>query len=222
MVVFLQGCPIRCKYCHNPETWSVGLGDIYTPEDIISRFIKNKNFYKSGGITLTGGEPLLQLEFVTSLFKLAKQNNIHTALDTSGILFDENNKKIYNELLSVTDLVLLDIKHINDEKHKALCGHTNKPVLAFAKYLSDISKDVWIRHVVVPGLTDDPDDLKNLGSFLSTLKNIKVLEVLPYHTLGLSKYRELGIKYPLENVQPLSTDALNIAKQYILQGAKKD
>lgn len=222
MVIFLQGCPMRCKYCHNPDTWSTGVGDIYSPDEIISRFLKNKSFYKNGGITVTGGEPLLQREFVTALFKLAKQHDIHTALDTSGILFDETDKATYSELLSLTDLVLLDIKHIDDNKHKNLCGHSNKSVLDFANHLSEISKDVWIRHVVVPGYTDDPDDLVELGKYLSTLTNIKTLEVLPYHTMGVTKYKELGIKYPLEGISPLTAEALNKAKHYILQGAKKE
>ena len=182
--------------------------------------VKNKSFYKNGGITVTGGEPLLQHEFVTELFRLAKQNEIHTALDTSGILFNDDRK--FDELLSVTDLVLLDIKHIDDEKHKKLCGYSNKSVLSFAKHLSDISKDVWIRHVVVPGYTDDPCDLVRLGEFISQLSNIKALEVLPYHIMGVKKYKELGIKYELEGVEPLSASELEKAKQYILKGAKKE
>jgi len=221
MVIFLQGCPMRCKYCHNPDTWKPETGNILTVDDIINRFLRNKNYYKNGGITVTGGEPLLQADFVTNLFTVAKQHNIHTALDTSGILFDKDNKSVYNELLSVTDLVLLDIKQIDDAKHRELCGRSNKSVLAFAKHLSDISKDVWIRHVVVPGYTDSTDDLEKLGEFISSLKNVKALEVLPYHTMGVKKYRELGLEYTLDGVEPLSAKNTELAKKHILNGIKK-
>lgn len=221
MVIFLQGCPMRCKYCHNPDTWIPNTGNILCAEDIINRFIRNKSFYRNGGITVTGGEPLLQSEFVLELFTLAKQNGIHTALDTSGIFYDENNQKQFKELLSVTDLVLLDIKQIDELKHIELCGHSNKAVLSFAKYLSDISKDIWIRHVLVPGLTDAPQDLENLGAFISKLSNVKAIEILPYHKMGVNKYDELGIKYELKDVNPPTSEELEKAKKYILDGTKK-
>ncbi len=217
-VVFTQGCPMRCLYCHNPDTWDKNAGTEMMPDEILSLYLKNKAFYRNGGLTVSGGEPLLQKDFLEDLFFLAKQHGIHTALDTSGILFQKDNKHVYDTLLNRTDLILLDIKHINDMAHQKLCGFSNESVLAFAKYLSDIKKDVWIRHVVVPGLTDNPSDLFALGQFVGTLKNVCALDVLPYHTMGAEKYKKIGICYPLEGIPALTADACQQAKKEIIRG----
>lgn len=215
-VVFMQGCPMRCLYCHNPDTWTVGAGEAYTPQEVASKTLRYKSYFTGGGgVTVSGGEPMLQSEFVRELFSLLKESGIHTALDTSGVMFDENDKHKFDELLSVTDLVLLDIKHIIDERHKRLTGHSNKNILAFARYLSDTDKPVWIRHVLVPGITDDDGYLKELSSFIKTLKNVKKVEVLPYHTMGAVKYEKLGIDYPLKGVKPPERERVLNAREIL-------
>lgn len=219
-VVFMQGCPMRCKYCHNPDTWPEKTGKIYDTNDLISTYLRNKSFYKNGGITVTGGEPLLQIEFVTELFKTAKDNNIHTTLDTSGILFNSKDTAKIDQLLKFTDLVMLDIKQINDEKHKNLCGASNKSVLKFAKYLSQKKIPTRIRYVVVPGHTDNADDLTSLGVFLASLSSLKELEILPYHDMGKAKYKSLNIPYPLENVPPFPKEDISKIREIILTAYK--
>lgn len=215
-VVFVQGCPMRCLYCHNPDTWSVSAGTEYTPEDVAFRAMKYKSYFTGGGgVTVSGGEPLLQAEFVTRLFTILKENDINTALDTSGVLFNEADPHKFDNLLAVTDLVLLDIKHIDDGEHKKLTGHSNNNILAFARYLSDMDKPVWIRHVLVPGITDDDGYLNELKTFISTLNNVKKVEVLPYHTMGEVKYEKLGIPYPLKGVQPPSPERVKNAKEIL-------
>lgn len=222
-VIFMQGCPMRCRYCHNPDTWKIGVGNEVTTDELLAQFLKNKSFYSSGGITVSGGEPLLQIEFVAELFQKAKANNIHTCIDTSGITFNQRSEYLdkLDSLLMYTDLVMLDIKHIDSDKHTALTGHGNENILAFAKHLESKGIPVWIRHIVVEGITDNKEDLFNLGKFIGTLKNLKALDVLPYHTMGVHKYEELGIEYPLDGVEPLSVEAAIKAKQYILEGIKK-
>ena len=221
-VVFMQGCPMRCLYCHNPDTWGVEVNKTktYSAQEILKEYEGVKEFCK-GGITVTGGEPLVQIDFVTDLFKLAREKDIHTALDTSGICFTPDNTEKFDELIKYTSLVLLDIKHINDEEHKKLTGHSNKNILAFAQYLSDKAVPVWIRHVVVPEITYNEKYLTELGQFLKTLKNIKALDTLPYHDMAKTKYKELGIKYPLENTQPLSKKDAILARDIILKAYKK-
>lgn len=222
-VVFFQGCPMRCQYCHNPDTWKMEDGKEMQAEEIIEKLERNRSFYTTGGITATGGEPMLQLDFLTELFTKAKEKGIHTCLDTSGIMFpwmpdlDENtdeSKKMravveqqrgkIDRLMEVTDLVMLDIKHIEDEPHKVLTGHSNQNILAFARYLDAIGKPVWIRHVVVPGITFERKELEALGSFLNTLSNVEKLEVLPYHALGKVKYDNLGMDYILKDTPQLT------------------
>lgn len=220
-VLFMQGCPMRCLYCHNPDTWEYSTKNQITAEEIISDFNKNKAFYKNGGITVTGGEPLLQIEFITELFSLAKKEKIHTCIDTSGVTFTPDNTDKFDKLMQFTDLVMLDIKHINPDKHKILTGKDNKNILLFAKYLEQKNISLWARHVVVPGYTDTPDDLKLLGNFTGKLKNLTALDVLPYHTFGISKYKELGITYPLENINALSREDALTAKKIILEGIKE-
>ena len=218
-VVFTQGCPLRCKYCHNPDSWGVGVNKRISVAEILEKYDGVKEFSK-GGITVTGGEPLLQIDFVTELFKEAKARGIHTALDTSGVLFNRANTAKIDELLKYTDLVLLDIKHIDNEEHKNLTGLPNENILDFAKYLSETGKPMWVRHVVVPGITFNPEYLKQLGQFLAGLNNIKALDVLPYHDMAIPKYENLGIDYPLKGVLPLTKEQALEARGYILDGFK--
>lgn len=220
-VVFTQGCPLRCQYCHNPDTWTTEENKKISVDEILQKYDGVKEFLRNGGLTVTGGEPLLQIDFVTSLFKAAKSKNIHTALDTSGILFNKKNTSKIDELLKYTDLVLLDIKHIDDVEHKKLTGMSNVNVLDFAKYLSDKNIPVWIRHVVVPQITDNEEYLTRLGQFLSTLKNIQALDVLPYHDMAIPKYENLGIDYPLKGVPPLSKQEAIKARDIILRAYRK-
>ena len=220
-VVFLQGCPMRCQYCHNPDTWKMNTGSLRSAQSLLKDYERNAAFYTKGGITVTGGEALMQIDFLLELFTLAKEKGIHTCLDTSGITYrpgaSSYNKKL-DKLMEVTDLVMLDIKHIDPEGHKELTGHDNAGILAFAKYLEEKDVPVWIRHVVVPGITDDPKLLLRLGRFLGTLSNVKALDVLPYHIMGVSKYQELGIPYPLEGVEPATRKQAMDAKKIILTG----
>lgn len=217
-VIFLQGCTMRCLYCHNPDTWEIGASSQkMSVSDILKKYESVKEFCK-GGITVSGGEPLLQIDFVTKLFKEAKLKDIHTALDTSGILFNYDKQEKINELLKFTDLVLLDIKHIDEEEHKKLTGHSNKNILDFAIHLSNKNIPVWIRHVVVPEITYNEKYLKKLGHFLRNLNNIKALDVLPYHDMAKVKYKELGMAYPLEKIPPLNKEQAIQARDFILSG----
>ncbi len=219
-VVFTQGCPMRCLYCHNPDTWSTNNNQQITASSILKQYESVKEFCK-GGITVTGGEPLMQTDFVTELFKASKEKGIHTALDTSGVLFNPEKTDKIDVLLQYTDLVLLDIKHIEDEEHVKLTTHSNKNILAFAKYLSELNKPVWIRHVVVPGINDKEEYFIRLGKFMGTLKNVKALDVLPYHDMAIPKYENLGIEYPLKGVPPLSKEDAIKARNIIFETYKK-
>ena len=192
-----------------------------TAHEVISEYKKNEMFYKNGGLTVTGGEPLLQIDFVIELFKEAKRNGIHTCIDTSGATFDESNTEKFDELIKYTDLVMLDIKHIDAQKHKKLTGYDNARILAFACYLDRKNIPMWIRHVVVENYTDAENDLFSLGEFIGSLKNVKALDVLPYHTMGAAKYKELGIKYRLDGVPALTKAAAAKAKETILMGIRK-
>ncbi len=219
-VVFLQGCPLRCQYCHNPDTWGAG-GTEYSVDDVANRVLRYKNYFgEKGGVTVSGGEPLLQIDFVTELFKILKKKGIHTCIDTSGITFNTDNDQSvarHEELLKVTDLVLLDIKHIDDEACKKLTGQSNKNTLAFAKFLSDHNTPMWIRQVLVPSITDNEDDLRRTRAFIESLSNVQKVEVLPYHSLGVVKYEKLGMEYPLKDMQPPKKERVLFAKR-ILQG----
>ncbi|WP_416337697.1 pyruvate formate-lyase-activating protein [Fusobacterium hominis] len=208
-VVFLQGCPLRCKYCHNPDTWSITDSKIQeSPREVFEKVKRYKKYFgKKGGLTLTGGEPLLQLDFVLELFKLCKEENIHTALDTSGYIFNNKVKKI----LEYTDLILLDIKSIDEEVYKSLTGVELTNTLEFAQYLNKINKKTWIRHVVVPEITDNDNLLTRLSDYISKLNNIENIEVLPYHKLGVFKYKELGLNYVLDGIEELSKERLENA-----------
>ena len=197
-VVFFQGCPMRCQYCHNPDTWNMqDAAHTMTADEIIDRVERNKSFYKTGGITATGGEPMLQIDFLTELFYKAKEKGIHTCLDTSGVMFPvkENEKtgqqmEKIDTLLSVTDLVMLDIKHMEEEAHKKLTMHSAKHSQSFAKYLDQKEIPIWIRHVVVPGITDRKEELEALGSFLAQLSHVeKSSRCFRNHSMGESKIR---------------------------------
>ncbi len=222
-VLFFQGCPMRCLYCHNPDTWEINGGTEITVEEVLDDVKRNLAFYKKGGVTVTGGEPLLQIDFLILLFTALKEQGIHTCIDTSGITFNPQNAecvKKLDALMSVTDLVMLDIKHIDAKKHKALTGFSNENVLNFAKYLEEKEIPLWVRHIIVEGYTDEKQDLEKLGEFIGKLKNLKALDVLPYHTMGVSKYKELGIPYALEGIEALPLEKAKEAKQHILNGIK--
>lgn len=212
---------MRCLYCHNPDTWEMNRGLTMSVDQLLAKYRKNRSFYKSGGITATGGEPLTQLEFLTDLFCTAKQEEIHTCLDTSGILFTPEHPEKFNRLLDATDLVMLDIKHIDSQKHRQLTGHGNERILAFAKYLEQKKIPLWVRHIIVEGYTDSHSELLELGRFIGSLSNLKALDVLPYHTMGVSKYQTMGIPYPLEGLPPLEVSAAVKAKESILQGIRE-
>ncbi|HBI85743.1 MAG TPA: pyruvate formate lyase-activating protein [Ruminococcus sp.] len=220
-VIFFQGCPMRCLYCHNPDTWDVQGGHPETADALLEAFAHNRPFYKNGGITATGGEPMLQLDFLTELFTKAKARGIHTCLDTSGICYDPAQPAHFDALLAVTDLVMLDIKHIDDKRHRALTGHSNARILAFAERLGEKGVPVWIRHVIVPGWTDDPAEQEQLGFFIGGLQTLKGLDVLPYHDMGRAKYEALGMPYPLGDTPPADKETAVQAKQHILQGIRK-
>ena len=223
-VIFLQGCPMRCQYCHNPDTWEPNKGDQMTVDEVLRSFYNNTAFYRNGGVTVTGGEPMMQMDFLIELFTKLHEDGVHTCLDTSGIMFQPNNKKFKEKaekLFAVTDLVMLDIKHIDDEKHKVLTSHSNERILAFAKYLDDKGIDIWIRHVVVPGVTLYQEYLMRLGEFMATLKNVKALDVLPYHTMGKVKYENLGLEYPLGDTREATKQEANAARNIILLAYKK-
>lgn len=199
-VIFLQGCHLNCKYCHNRDTWDINGGIYKSLDDIYEQIIRYKPYFKSskGGVTVTGGEPLLQVKFLIELFKKLKKAGIHTCIDTSGIV---NLTEDIKEVLKLTDLVLLDIKHIDSEKCKELTGHSNKRELAFAKYLSENGIPIWIRQVIIPEITDEEKDIISLREFVKTLKTVQKVEFLPYHTAGKYKWAELGKKYELENIR---------------------
>ena len=210
-VIFLQGCCLKCKYCHNRDTWSTDNNQIVSIDEIIPKILTYKNYIKpSGGITVSGGEPLLQAKFLINLFKRLKEYNLHLAIDTSGMVDLTDDIK---ELLSLTDLVLLDIKHIDDEKCKELVGMSNKKELEFARYLSDNNIPVWIRQVIIPGITDNKDDLLKLKDFISGLKNVEKVEFLPYHDVGKFKWDNLGFKYELSDIRSATKEDITRVKE---------
>lgn len=252
-VVFLQGCKMRCKYCHNPETWNLvadysrlyseDLGEAEreelakrieentkmlkdkgiklearTPEDVLKQALRYKPYWKGdGGITVSGGEALLQIDFLIEFFKLAKAEGIHTAIDTAGNPFtrEEPFFSKFRELMKVTDLFILDIKQIEDQKHRDLTGFTNANILDLAQYLSEQGKHMWIRHVLVPGITTDEEDLRKTDAFIRTLKTVDKVEVLPYHKLGIQEWERLGIPYQLEGIDPPTAEQLKLAKDIL-------
>ena len=220
-IIFLTGCAMRCQFCHNPDTWDMKKGTLYTTDELLEKAMKYRSYWKNdGGITVSGGEPLLQIDFLTELFRKAKANGIHTTLDTSGNPFTREDPFFskFNELMKYTDLVMLDIKHIDDEQHKILTGCTNKNILDLARYLSDIKKPVWIRHVLVPERSDYDEYLIKLDEFIQTLDNVQKVEVLPYHTLGAYKWDELGYEYKLKGIDPPSVERVENANKLLHTG----
>ena len=217
-VIFLSGCAMRCQFCHNPDTWNMKDGKEYTADQLLKIALRYKSYWgEKGGITVSGGEPLLQMEFLTELFKKAKEAGIHTTLDTSGNPYTvkEPWHAQWLELMKYTDLVLLDIKQIDEQEHRKLTGQTGENILAMARELSDMEKPVWIRHVLVPGGSDKDEYLYRLADFIHTLKNVQRVEVLPYHTLGTFKWEKLGIPYPLEEVKPPTQERIDNARRIL-------
>lgn len=218
-IVFMQGCLLRCQYCHNADTWEIGSGKEVTVEEIIKDVQSYLPFMEAsgGGITISGGEPLLQIDFVLELFKECKKLGIHTAIDSSGGCYSEEEafQTKLEELMDYTDLVLLDIKHIDSKKHRKLTGKPNEHILTFARYLSDKKKPIWLRHVLVPGVTDGEEDLKRLAAFIETLENVEKIEILPYHKLGVYKWEALGLRYPLQGVEPPTEESVALAKRIL-------
>ena len=220
-VVFTQGCPMRCKYCHNPDTWSLEKNKLMSVDEIYSQFESKKEFYASGGITVTGGEPLLQIDFIIELFRKFREHKIHTCIDTSGITFNPEDTRKFDELMEYTDLVLLDIKHIDPVQHLELTAQRNDNIIEFARYLDRKHIDVVIRHVIVPNITYIQEYLFELGKFIGTLSNVVAIDVLPYHTMGLAKYENMGIEYPLKGTEALTNEEAKKAKQVILRGIRE-
>ena len=217
-IIFTTGCAMRCQFCHNPDTWEMSKGTEYTADELLKRAVRYRSYWgEEGGITVSGGEPLLQIDFVTELFEKAHAMGIHTSLDTSGNPFtrEEPFFSKFKKLMEVTDLLLVDIKHIDDEQHKILTGHSNKNILDMTRYLSDIKKPIWIRHVLVPERSDKDEYLHRLRDFIDTLDNVEKVEVLPYHTLGVYKWKELGYDYQLEGIDPPTDERVANAKQIL-------
>ena len=217
-LIFLKGCDMRCKYCHNPDTWEKNCGEEMTADELLQKALRYKSYWrKEGGITVSGGEALLQIDFLIELFEKAKEMGINTCLDTCAQPFTREGEffEKFERLMKSTDLILLDIKHIDSAEHKELTGHGNENILDCARYLDEIGKPIWIRHVLVPGITDNDDYLKQTRAFIDTLSNVQKVEVLPYHTLGTFKYEEMGIPYRLEGVEPPSAERIANAKEIL-------
>ena len=217
-VIFLKGCAMRCQYCHNPDTWDRAGGNLRSVDDVLSQALRYRSYWgEKGGITVSGGEALLQIQPLTELFHKAKDLGINTCLDTSAQPFSRKDGRFsaFEALMKYTDLVLLDIKHIDNDAHKRLTGSENENILDCARYLSDIHKPVWIRHVLVPGINDDDESLHRLRSFIDTLSNVERVEVLPYHALGVYKWEQLGIPYKLTDVKPPTEESVLHARKIL-------
>lgn len=222
-LIFMQGCAMRCRYCHNADTWDMTKGELMTADALLDRAERYRDYWgDKGGITVSGGEPLLQIDFLLDLFAKAKQRGINTCLDTSGQPFTRREPFFtqFKKLCEVTDLFLVDIKHIDDSAHRALTGHGNQNILDMLQYLSDCKKPVWIRHVLVPDVTDDDSALKQTRAFLDALQNIERVEILPYHSLGAYKWEASGLEYTLKDTQPPTKERIENAKQ-ILNGGRE-
>lgn len=220
-VIFLQGCRLRCQYCHNPDSWSRRGGEPVSAEDMLLQALKYRTYWgKKGGITVSGGEPLLQMDFLIELFTRAKEAGVHTCLDTAGQPFCRQEPFFgkLRRLMQVTDLVLLDVKHMDSEQHRRLTGHGNENILDMARYLSQIQKPVWIRHVLVPERNDEDEYLRQLEEFVRSLKNVRRFEVLPYHTLGQYKWEKLRIPYPLRGIDPPARERVAYVNELLHTG----
>ncbi|MBW4772072.1 pyruvate formate-lyase-activating protein [Prevotella jejuni] len=219
-VIFLKGCAMRCQYCHNPDTWDRAGGNLRSVDDVLSQALRYRSYWgEKGGITVSGGEALLQIQPLTELFHKAKDLGINTCLDTSAQPFSRKDGRFsaFEALMKYTDLVLLDIKHIDNDAHKRLTGWENENILDCARYLSDIHQPVWIRHVLVPGINDDDESLHRLRSFIDTLSNVERVEVLPYHALGVYKWEQLGIPYKLTDVKPPTEESVLHARKILTE-----
>ena len=217
-VIFLSGCAMRCQFCHNPDTWNMQAGTPYTADELLEKALRYRSYWGSkGGITVSGGEPLLQIDFLLELFTKAKEKGVHTTLDTCGNPFtrEEPFFSKFEKLMEVTDLVMLDIKHMDEEQHVLLTGQKNDNILDMAKYLSDTGKSMWIRHVLVPERSDRDDYLWKLHDFIEKLDHVERVEVLPYHTLGVYKWKELGIPYGLEGIEPPTQERIQNANDIL-------
>ena len=223
-IIFFAGCPLRCKYCHNPDTWDMMKGKQYTADELLDEAITCREYWGTkGGITVSGGEPLAQIDFLLELFTKAKERGINTCIDTAGGPFTREGEwfEKFKQLMNVTDVLLMDIKHINEEEHIKLTGHTGKNIIEMFRYLDEINKPVWIRHVLVPGITDNDEYLIQTRDFIRTLGNVQRVEVLPYHGLGAMKYKDLGIDYVLKDTNSPTAERVQNARE-ILECAKYD
>lgn len=208
-VLFLQGCPLRCLYCHNVDTWNLkDYSKIMTPEEVFSHIVKVKSFIKTGGVTVSGGEPLMQSEFIVELFKLCKEAGIHTCIDTSGYIFTEKSKKA----IEAADLIMLDIKHIDQEKYKTLTAVNLAPTLKMAQYLKEINKPVWLRYVLVPGYSDDEKDLEDWAKYCKDLTNVERVDILPFHQMGTPKWEKMKKEYKLKDTPTPTRDSIDMAE----------
>ena len=202
-VLFLQGCPLQCKFCHNRDSWSIKTNRLLSVQNILDDFETYRPFYNNGGLTVSGGEPLMQPAFLDALFKQAKTRNIHTTLDTSAGNFNPNTPSRVTSILKHTDLVMLDFKHIDSNEHKALTGKSNANIIEFLNLLESLNQPTIIRHVLIPTINDDEFTIKRMHDFLSTYQCVKGIEVLPYHTSGKQKWKAMGLAYPLEGIPPM-------------------
>lgn len=217
-ITFMQGCRMRCEFCHNPDTWKIGQKNAITSEELLKQALQYRPFWGAkGGVTVSGGEPLLQIDFLIDFFKRCKAEGVHTTLDSCGMPFtyEEPFFSKFEELIKYTDLILLDIKHIDAEQHKRLTGWTNENILELGRYLSKVDQPVWVRHVLVPERSDYDEYLYRLNDYVKTLNNVKKFEVLPYHKLGVYKWKTLGIKYPLEGIEPPTPERVENAHKIL-------
>ena len=220
-IIFVTGCPLRCQFCHNPDTWKMTDGEKTEVDALVKKALRCKPYWRNGGgITVSGGEPLMQIDFLIELFKQFKKEGVHTTIDTCGALFtrEEPFFSKFEELMKYTDLLLVDIKHIDNEKHIELTGRPNENILDMMRYLSDIKKPIWIRHVLVPGMSDKDEYLIRTREFIDTLDNVERVEVLPYHTLGVSKWEQLGYEYKLKDVEPPTEERIINANKLLKTG----
>ncbi len=223
-IIFMQGCQLRCQFCHNPDTWKMGAGNDRTAKELAEEAVRYRDFWgETGGVTVSGGEPLLQIDFLIELFTLLHEAGVHTTLDSCGGCFTRTDSFLgkIDQLLAVTDLILLDIKQIVPEKHVELTTRPLEPILDFARYLSDKGQLIWIRHVLVPTKTDDPADLEALANFIATLTNVEKIEVLPYHKMGIYKWKELGYTYALTGIEPPSAESITLANRILQKNIEK-
>jgi len=218
-VVFFQGCKLRCAYCHNPDTWATNGGTEIEAEELYKKIIRFKAYFErsGGGVTFSGGDPLMQPDFLLEVLKLCKENGIHTAIDTSGYGIGK-----YEEILKYTDLILFDIKHVTAEGYKDLTGHDGKSAYDFLNIAQKLQVPLWIRHVVVPNLTDSKEHLQKLASIINDINYIEKIELLPYHTLGVNKYETMGIKYKLKDTEPMSKHQIKEKELILLELLRPD